>query len=174
MRISMHRFMMAPHKNVIALLCLSVPFLVGPLIIVQALGQANPHQATGSDPVLASPEWKLHESSGEALLDKASKCFSIALKSNRENCNPSQFLKQAGDEYGQLESLLAGTEGHVDAAAHLANGLVRSGLVARAIGFLMTRRETETDPVLSHLLADSLFAIGDFPNAAKAYRTWIN
>jgi len=166
----MHQSMMARHKDfsgwLVALLWLTVQ-------CPKAIGQDALDRGPAADPLLASTEWKLHEKSAQILLGKASECLDRTLQSEKTKCDPSLFLKQAGDEYGYMESILAGTQGHVDAAALVANGFVRSGLLVRAIGFLSSRKETETDPVLLHLLADTLFAMGDFPNAGKAYRTWI-
>jgi hypothetical protein len=83
------------------------------------------------------------------------------------------LLQKASDEYSQMESLLASVSGQVEEVVVVAYGFLRSGLPGRAVELLMSRTETRTDPVLSHLLADSLFAIGDYRNAALAYKTWI-
>lgn len=141
--------------------------------LLPALGQATSDQVDNPDSIQASAEWKQHQAAAQTALDQASECLSKTLDSAKQTCDPSQFLSKAGAGYEKLATLLAGTQGHVESAELVANGFLRSGLPARAISFLMSRRETGKDPALTHLLADSLFAIGDFPNAGKAYRTWI-
>jgi hypothetical protein len=136
------------------------------------LGQAKPEQVH-SDSLQASEKWKQHETSAQMALDQASECLGKSLEPGSRPCDSVQFLKKAGDEYGELEALLGGTAGHAEEAASIANGFMRCGLPIRAIKLLMNRADTATDPALSHLLADALFAMGDFPNAAKAYAVWI-
>jgi hypothetical protein len=139
-----------------------------------AAGQVRTESSQQPDRVEASEQWKSHDRTAQAALKQASECMAKALKSADRECSTSAFLKKAGEEYIQMELLLAGRNGHVGEATVVANGLLRSGLPIRAIEFLLSRSETKKHSVLSHLLADALFAIGDYQSAAVAYRAWIS
>jgi hypothetical protein len=136
-------------------------------------GQSPTKPKAPSNAIQTSAQWRMHETAAEAALQQASDCVSKALKSSNGQCIPSPFLTTAAAEYRQMEALTRDGRRHVKEVIVIGNGLIRSGEPAQAIEFLMNRSETATDPFLTHLLADALFAIGDHPNAALAYKAWI-
>jgi hypothetical protein len=123
----------------------------------------------------SSQQWKIHEAAALDDLTQASECLSKSLAAPKPNqsCDPTEALAKATAEYGQLQSLISDGSAGAEEAATVADGLTRSGATVAAIKFLVGRTDTATNPTLSHLLGDSLFAIGDYRNAALAYRNWI-
>ncbi|HJX84397.1 MAG TPA: hypothetical protein VJ723_08655 [Candidatus Angelobacter sp.] len=155
-------------------LCLGFLFLVSGSQCQFVEAQTQPASAMRVDDVKLSPQWVSHETTALAALKQASECVKTTLATPKTDCNPTALLKKAADEYSQMAALLPGRTGHLEEAVEVANGLLRSGAPVQTIEFLMTRPETLAEPLLAHLLADALFAIGDYENAALAYRAWIS
>jgi hypothetical protein len=134
-----------------------------------------PRRTPAPSPQQQTPQWRLHERAAVESQTQAQECLKESLQSPRTDrkCNPGELLEKASAEYRQLiPFVVAGSAGD-EGAATVADGLVGSGSAAAAIQFLTNRPETAKSPTLSHLLADSLFTIGDYGGAALAYKSWI-
>jgi hypothetical protein len=108
-----------------------------------------------------------------AALERASEC--LHKKIGAENaCEPGVHLSRALTEYVYLESLVKNDFGNSIEAAQIAEGFVRSGSPMRAIEFLLNRPKISQESGLLRLLADTLFSIRDYNNAAFAYKSWIS
>lgn len=168
----MIRFISRHSKRIFSRFCLRILAIIGLLCVLPWKSQSK--SQVSFDSVQISAQWRTHEAAAQAALHQASECLTKALKLPKGQCEAELLLKKAENEYNQMQRLLGNTGGHVEEAIVVANGFLRSGAVARAIEFLITHPKTSTDPFLSHLLADALFAVGDHPNAALAYKTWIS
>lgn len=169
----MIRFISRLSRRRVLQYCPRILALVGVLCMLVP-GKSQPQPQVAFDGVQTSAQWRAHEAAAQTALQQASECLSKALRLPKGQCEPSFFLKKASDEYYQMEILIGHTRGHVNETVVVANGFIRSGAPTRAIELLISQPETVADPFLSHLLADALFAIGDHPNAALAYKAWIS
>lgn len=166
----MLQFISRHNKRVPSMYWIRILVSIGALFMLPAKSQ--PKSQVPSDAAQISSQLKIHEAAAETALQQASECLTKAMKLPKEQCEAELLLDKATDQYSQMQKLIEG-RGNVDEAVAVANGFIRSGAPARAIKFLISRPDTSRNPLLSHLLADALFAIGDHQNAALAYKAWI-
>src|SRR6185437_6615750 len=129
-------------------------------------------QVSGSAPEPSAREgresWLKYKAEAEQNLKKASKC--IEADSSEHLC--VDFLDAAASEYRAMLAMLKNSDHHIENVVQLADGLRRAGRAGDAIE-LLRRYESKGNGNLFHLLGDLLYGVGDYHNAAIAYRKWI-
>lgn len=116
-------------------------------------------------------DWKTLEEAARQSLNRASECAHHDTK--KPKCSQKEFLDEAASRYQEMARMLPSAEQSPQKIADVGNGLLRSGHAAEAIDFLR-QHDIKADGNLLHLMADSLFAIGDYKNAGLAYKDWIS
>jgi hypothetical protein len=126
-----------------------------------------------ADKVRETEVWKRREIAALNFLSSASECTRKSLVSANK-CNADDYFSQAATEYSNMQSLLKDGYGDSIEASHIAEGFIRSGLPTRAIEFLIARPNISHESDLLGLLADTLFLLKDYKNAALTYKLWIS
>jgi hypothetical protein len=113
-------------------------------------------------------DWLRYKVDAQRNLKKASEC--VEAGSPERACR--DFLDAAASDYRAMVVMLGDSSQNIEAVVQLADGLRRAGRLGDGID-LLRRYESREDGNLLHLLGDMLYGVGDYHNAAIAYRKWI-
>lgn len=114
-------------------------------------------------------DWLRHKTEAQEKLKKGYEC--IAAGSREHSCR--DFFDAAASDYRAMAATLKGSDQDIESVVELADGFRRSGRAGDAID-LLRGYGSKPDGNLLHLLADLLYGIGDYHNAAIEYRKWIS